>query len=83
MNYMIDKYIDTTMALLTGLMCGSLITLWPWKESYHESGLSPNLPLGQVIEHFTVVSIFLTFLFFVAGIASSYGLKYLEPQIKT
>ena len=83
MNYMIHKYIDTTMALLTGLMCGSLITLWPWKESYHESGLSPNLPLGQVIEHFTVVSIFLTFLFFVAGIASSYGLKYLEPQIKT
>ena len=83
MNYMMDKYIDTTMALLTGLMFGSLITLWPWKESYHESGLSPNLPLGQVIEHFTVVSIFLTFLFFVAGIASSYGLKYLEPQIKT
>lgn len=82
MNYMIAKYLDTTMALLTGLMCGSLLMLWPWKESYHEGGLSPNLPIGQVIEHFTVVSIFLTFLFFVAGIASSYGLKYMEPQIK-
>jgi putative membrane protein len=82
MNYMISKYLDTTMALLTGLMCGSLITLWPWKASYQEEGLAPNLSIGQILEGFTPTSIFLTFLFFGAGIAASYGLKHIETQIK-
>ena len=79
MKYMIDQYLDNTMAILTGLMCGSLITLWPWKESYNGEGLSPNLYL-QVIEDFTFASIFVTFLFFGGGIAASYGLKQLEVQ---
>ena len=79
MNYMISEYIDNTMAMLAGLMCGSLITLWPWKEAYGGDGLSPNLYL-QVLEDFTFASIFLTFLFFGGGIAASYGLKQLEAQ---
>ena len=79
MKYMIDQYLDNTMAMLAGLMCGSLITLWPWKESYDGEGLSPNLYL-QVLEDFTFASIFLTFLFFGGGIAASYGLKQLEVQ---
>ena len=79
MNYMISEYIDNTMAILAGLMCGSLITLWPWKEAYGGTVLSPNLYL-QVLEDFTFASIFLTFLFFGGGIAASYGLKQLEAQ---
>ena len=79
MNYMISEYIDNTMAMLAGLMCGSLITLWPWKEAYGGDGLSPNLYL-QVLEDFTFAPIFLTFLFFGSGIAASYGLKQLEAQ---
>ena len=79
MNYMISEYIDNTMAMLTGLMCGSLITLWPWKEDYGGDGLSPNLYL-QVLEDFTFASIFVTFLFFGGGIAASYGLKQFESQ---
>ena len=79
MNYMISEYIDNTMALLAGLMCGSLITLWPWKADYDGDGLSPNLYL-QVLEDFTFSSIFLTFLFFGGGIAASYGLKQFEVQ---
>ena len=79
MKYMIDQYLDNTMAMLAGLMCGSLITLWPWKESYDGEGLSPNLYL-QVLEDFTFASIFLTFLFFGGGIAASYGLKQFEVQ---
>ena len=79
MRYMIDHYLGNTMAMLAGLMCGSLITLWPWKESYDGEGLSPNLYL-QVLEDFTIVSIFLTFLFFGGGIAASYGLKQLEVR---
>jgi len=82
MNYMISEYIDNTMALLAGLMCGSLITLWPWKADYSANGLSPNLYL-QVLEDFTFSSIFLTFLFFGGGIAASYGLKHLEIQNKS
>ena len=82
MNYMISEYIDNTMALLAGLMCGSLITLWPWKADYDGDGLSPNLYL-QVLEDFTFSSIFLTFLFFGGGIAASYGLKHLEIQNKS
>ena len=79
MKYMIDQYLDNTMAMLAGLMCGSLITLWPWKESYDGEGLSPNLYL-QVLEDLPIVSIFLTFLFFGGGIAASYGLKQFESQ---
>ena len=79
MKYMIDQYLDNTMAMLSGLMCGSLITLWPWKENYDGEGLSPNLYL-QVLEDLPIVSIFLTFLFFGGGIAASYGLKQFEVR---
>ena len=78
MNYLISEYIDNTMAMLAGLMCGSLITLWPWKAEYDGEGLSPNLGLNQILEDFTITSIFLTFLFFGGGIAASYGLKQFE-----
>ena len=69
MNYMLSEYIENTMATLAGLMCGSLITLWPWKADYGGDELSPNLYL-QVLEDFTFGSIFLTFLFFGGGIVA-------------
>ena len=78
MNYMISEYLDTTMAMLTGLMCGSLITLWPWKENYDVEGLSPNLGISQIIDNFTDTSLLFTFLCLVLGMFSSYGLKHLE-----
>ena len=80
MQYMISEYIDNTMAILTGLMCGSLITLWPWKEDYDVEGLSPNLGINQIFDNFKIVYIFITLLFFVGGIAASYGLKQLEVK---
>ena len=78
MNYMIVRYLDTTMALLTGLMCGSLITVWPWKENYDVEGLSPNLGISQIVDDFAPSSLFFTFICLVIGMFSSYGLKYLE-----
>jgi len=78
MQYMISEYIDNTMAILAGLMCGSLITLWPWKTDYDVEGLSPNLGLSQVLDDFALVSIIITFIFFMGGIAASYGLKQLK-----
>jgi putative membrane protein len=80
MQYMISEYIDNTMAILAGLMCGSLITLWPWKTDYDVEGLSPNIGLSQVFDDFALVSIILTFIFFMGGIATSYGLKQLEVK---
>ena len=79
MQHMISEYIDNTMAILTGLMGGSLITLWPWKKDYDIKGLSPNLEISQIID-LELVSIITTFLFFLGGIAASYGLKQLEVK---
>ena len=45
------------MSVLTGLMLGSLATLWPWKESYDSKGVSPNLGLNQVLEDFEFMHI--------------------------
>ena len=80
MQHMISEYIDNTMAILTGLMGGSLITLWPWKEDYDIEGLSPNLGISQILDDFALVSIITTFIFFLGGIAASYGLKQLEVK---
>ena len=80
MQYLISEYRDNTMAILTGLMCGSLITLWPWKEDYDVKGLSPNLGISQILDDFALVSIITTFIFFLGGIAASYGLKQLEVK---
>lgn len=80
MNYAMNNFPDYTMSLLAGLMCGSLFTLWPWKENYEAEGLSPNLTVGQVLDTFSIISLFLALVFFGIGILSSYMLKYLEQK---
>jgi len=81
MNRMLNDHRELTMSILTGLMIGSLITLWPWKESYGKGSLPDNLSVGQILDDFDYLSIFLTLLAFVIGILSSYGLKYFERKI--
>ena len=81
MNKMLDNHKELTMSVLTGLMAGSLITLWPWKEEYGTGSLPENLPLNQIIEEFNFVSLIITFLFFIFGALSSYGIKYLEKKL--
>jgi len=34
LKMLLDKHHDLTMAVLTGLMAGSLRALWPWKDNY-------------------------------------------------
>ena len=70
------------MSILTGLMIGSLITLWPWKESYDKGSLPENLPLSQILEDFDLLYVFITILTFIIGIFSSYGLKYFEQRLR-
>ena len=83
MNRMLNDYKELTMSLLTGLMIGSLITLWPWKESYDKGSLPDNLPLGQILDDFDLLPIFIAVLAFLVGIFSSYGLKYFERRLRT
>ncbi len=48
----LHRYHDRTMAVLGGLMGGSLLALWPWKAHYmpklipHWGNMSPRLPEG-------------------------------------
>ena len=82
MNKMLNEYKESTMSILTGLMIGSLITLWPWKETYDKGSLPVNLPFGEILEEFDFLSVIITFVALILGILSSYGLKYFEQKIK-
>ena len=82
MNRMLNDYKELTMSILTGLMAGSLITLWPWKEDYGKGSLPENLPLVQIMEDFSYLSIIITVIFFVLGVFSSYGIKYFEQKLR-
>ena len=42
LSWLLDKYRDMTMTLLTGLMLGSLRRLWPWKDDANP--MTPILP---------------------------------------
>ena len=42
LSWLLDKYRNTTMTLLTGLMIGSLRRLWPWKSDTNP--MNPILP---------------------------------------
>ena len=42
LSWLLDKYRNITMALLSGLMIGSLRRLWPWKDA--ENIMTPILP---------------------------------------
>ena len=80
MNFMLINYRDNVMSVLTGLMLGSLATLWPWKESYDSKGVSPNLGLNQVFEDFGILSIIGTILSSFLGFGLYLALKSLEKD---
>ena len=82
MNRMLNEYKESTMSILTGLMIGSLITLWPWKKSYDKGSLPVNLPLSEILEDFNFLSVVLTFMVLILGIFASYGLKYFEQKLQ-
>ena len=70
------------MSVLTGLMLGSLATLWPWKESYDSKGVSPNLGLNQVMEDFEFMHILGTIFSGFLGFILYLSLKRLEEDAK-
>ena len=80
MNFMLLNFREDVMSVLTGLMLGSLATLWPWKENYSSKGVSPNLGIQQVFENFELVSIIGAICFGFIGFASYLALKNLEKE---
>jgi len=80
MNFMLLNYKEDVMSVLTGLMLGSLATLWPWKQSYDSKGVSPNLGIGEVFENFELVSIIGTICFGFLGFGLYLVLKNLEKR---
>ena len=81
MNFMLLNYRDDVMSVLTGLMIGSLATLWPWKESYDKKGVSPNLGIYEVFENFDLLSIIGTIFFAFLGFGLYLALKKLEKDV--
>ena len=69
------------MSVFTGLMIGSLATLWPWKESYDTKGESHNIGLNEVFENFEILSIVGTTFFGFMGFGLYLALKSLEKDI--
>jgi len=82
MNFMLLNYREDVMSVLTGLMLGSLATLWPWKESYDSKGVSPNLGIGQVLDNFDLLSIIGTIIFGFLGFGLYLALNNLEKKTK-
>ena len=80
MNFMLLNYKEAVMSVLTGLMLGSLATLWPWKENYESKGVSPNLGVGEVFANFDLISIFGTICFGFLGFGLYLALKSLEKK---
>ena len=75
---MLLNYRDNVMSVLTGLMIGSLATLWPWKESYDTKGVSPNLGPNEVFVNFDILSIVGVTFFSFLGFGMYLALKSLE-----
>lgn len=56
MRWLLEHRHDATLAVLTGMMAGSLRSLWPWKENYDlEHGALVNAaPFGGAVEIFGI-----------------------------
>ena len=80
MNYMLITHRENVMSVLTGLMIGSLSTLWPWKENYEAKGISPNLSINQVLEEYTIFSILTTISFSFLGFGFYLALNKLKKK---
>ena len=80
MNFMLLNYKEDVMSVLTGLMFGSLATLWPWKENYESKGVSPNLGVSEVFANFDLTSILGTICFGFLGFGLYLALKSLEKK---
>jgi putative membrane protein len=78
LGWLLKKYHDLTMAILIGLMCGSLRKIWPWKETVttfidsHGKEI-PSLQSNVIPSSFTI-EVGFALLFMLIGILVIWGL---------
>jgi len=78
LGWLLKKYHDLTMAILIGLMCGSLRKIWPWKETVttfidsHGKEI-PSLQSNIIPSSFTI-EVGFALLFMLIGILVIWGL---------
>jgi len=78
LGWLLKKYHDLTMAILIGLMCGSLRKIWPWKETVttfidsHGKEI-PSLQSNIIPSSFTI-EVGFALLFMLIGILLIWGL---------
>jgi len=78
LGWLLKKYHDLTMAILIGLMCGSLRKIWPWKETVttfidsHGKEI-PSLQSNVIPSSFTI-EVVCALLFILIGILVVWGL---------
>ena len=76
LKLILSRYHDRTMAILSGLMAGSLIALWPWKTHYMPKMIDYIGPMYPTIST-SIYSISLVIASIACGAAIIIGLKKL------
>ena len=84
LSWLFNKYHDTTVAVLTGVVIGSLNKIWPWKEtiSVIKTHNGKLIPIEQVniLPHCLNSEVCWAIIWMVAGFLLAFSLKNLRPQ---
>jgi putative membrane protein len=87
LSWLLKRFHDSTTALLTGFILGSLGTLWPWKKSitatFERSGVAKEVITGfewnlpQMNTEFAIAAVYC-----VLGIFTIYGVEWLATKTR-
>lgn len=66
LRYLLSEHADATLATLTGLLLGSLVRVWPWRDT---AGFAEGLPAWPAFDH--------AWFWMLIGIAIPFGLEAL------
>lgn len=84
LKWLLARYYDITMALLTGMVLGSLRKLWPWKAVLILTGNGPtaNIATSQrnVLPDQWSSEVFLALAIGVIGFSTAWFLAHLDPR---
>jgi putative membrane protein len=82
LSWLLKRFHNFTIALLTGFILGSLPTLWPWKEPIIETFGEKNITIGFVWNLPEMnVEFAIGVAYFVLGVATIYVIEWLARKI--